>query len=421
MNAKERSRLTRILRNRLEALEREIQSIQSRLVVLESPEEELEPPRLPLELLLRVADFIETKSRTMVELAMCSRSTYELIAPMMTSAVALKDLVPLSSIDCAAESFKFSRIADLSLETPDLNCTAAILMDGSAETISTLSISVSDIWQLAEYVQQAHRLPNLGRLTIHIRLPIGLFPDVSLSNILPAHGDLQATQLVMTGFYNSPVLNRLVDVCPKLKEITVDGNGRWLKAGESAWAHWDGTKLSNRAVSLISRFCAATWPHLLQLCRRPAFQPRSIEVYDGAWGDFEDVQEAAWRRMAMMPTLETVRVDSLSTERLALGVLGSKSFTVSELYLCLAPARFAAVLRHLRNAGHEAIRLKFQVQQDLELWEGDEDMQREFARERRLEVEFWRRLRDELEGKVSIDLGIRDEAAFWSKWNAMAR
>lgn len=133
----------------------------------------------------------------------------------------------------------------------------------------------------------------------------------------------------MTGFYNSPILNRLVDISPRLKGITVDGGGPWLSTYEPAEAHWDGTELSNQVVSLISCFGAVDWSHLHELCQRPAFRPRDIKVYDAVWAHTEETQEEAWRLMALMPELETFAVGALSTERLAHGLLGSKSFSVT--------------------------------------------------------------------------------------------
>lgn len=82
---------------------------------MESPAVEPEPPRMPPELLLRVADFLDPKSPTMLELAIYSQSTYDLIAPMMAESVELSELVPVCSIGDSAASRKFDRIKDLSL------------------------------------------------------------------------------------------------------------------------------------------------------------------------------------------------------------------------------------------------------------------------------------------------------------------
>lgn len=356
----ERARLAAALDARFDELSREMDSILRRLHALNAADEP--EPRLPPELLLRVADFIDPESPTMLELAMCSKFTYDLFAPLMALSVALEDLVPVDKVESSAKSRTFSRATDLSLGSPEFIITARTLTEMSRETITALTISAASFWELREKARIAVPLPNLRCLTIEMQEPMALFPDIGPGHFICWSTDeLHATKLVLTGLYNSRILHHFVDFSPILEQISIDVTSDWSDRvhSELAWAFWDGAELSDRAVSMIRRLGAANWPHLLQLCQRPGFQPRDIKIYEMVWNEDYEIQEEVWRVLVSMPGLETFRANTTMSKHLRLGLPGTKSFGISSLSIGeLPPSELDGVRNHFRHARHKSIRVE---------------------------------------------------------------
>lgn len=391
---------------------------------MEGPDEP-EAERLPPELLLRIADFLKASPRALYKLAICSKGTFNLLAPRLATSVALKDLLRLPRVENSAKSHALSRIEELSLEQPDFGPASEAMLDNSRETITSLSVTAKSVWQLDKQVRDAKSLPNLCRLTINLPEPVGMFPGVPVSDMivsLPVNGS-KITELTMMGYHNSAILNRLVEIFPAIKEINLClGSDCYVADYDNAatWAFWDGTDLSDRAVSLLRNFDAPTWRDLLDLCERPTFRPRLVDVHDLYEDEEQDAQERTWLLLGLMPDLEVFSLDSLPSNGLRFGLPGTKSFSVSNLSMRLESAHFEEVFEQIRRAPHDSIHLGFWLDDQIESGVVDADgdaERREFIRRRRAEVDFWKRVGAELGEKVSLDFGINDEEAFWAKWD----
>lgn len=380
------------------------------------------------ELLLRVAEFVGPKTQTMLDFALCSKEFFHLLAPMLATSLSLKDLVS-GRIECSteAEARAFSRIKHLSLDPPDWTPTLDNLMKFSRETITSLSVTAVTVWQLADHIEQAESLPNLRSLAIEFPKSLAVFTNGD-NFIFPDQCNLEITELVMVEYYNSKILSFLVESSPRLEHIDLIAKPHdWISrvCNNEVWA-WDGRDLTDETLAVIRRFECTGWSYLVKLGARPAFRPRQVQVQDYEWPDEVNIQEEAWRLLASMPDLETVDFDHVPTERLALGLIGTKSFHVSKLWLDLPPSQFEVVFNLLRNAPHETIHLEFSKGQmeslDVESFGPtfalDIELRTEGRRQRLVEVEFWRRVRAELGTKVSIEFCIEDEEAFEAELRA---
>lgn len=419
MDPAERVHLATALRRRRDQLQCEIGLIDARLAVLEGPDE-LEAERLPPELLLRVADFVNPKSRTMLEFSMCSKGTIHLLAPRLATSFAVKDLLPPSRVKRSLESHAMTRIEALSLEPPDVKYAGECLLRISEATITSLSVTAVNIWQIMEHVRAARLLPNLRSFAVQLRESVALFPDVPMDSFIYPP-DLPVTELVMTGYYNSPILNGLVRICPQLKGITVDVGEDFFPEyydDAASWTFWDGTGLTDHTLSLIRRFGSLTWSHLAELCERPPFRPRDLRVFHWDSDHFAAPREEDWELLASMPDLETVHLERLPTDLLAFGLIGQKSFRVTSLLMNLESSDFDEVLGALRDAPHETIHLGFYTGEQFVEVDSDGDEVLEFSPRRRPEAAFWKRAQMELGSKITFDYnnGSQDAETFWADW-----
>lgn len=372
--------------------------------------------------MLRVADFVEPGSTTMLNLALCSKWTFDLLAPLLGSSVKFSQLCPLRRIDKSSRAL--SRIKNLSMDPPEFSLAMKKTLEISNNLITSLSVTVVNIWQIAQSVSHSqYYLPNLRILSICVLEPVAPLSTFPLQGRLGIISDkeLQITELAILGCCNSAVLDRLVEISPGLKKITVDMGMDYCGenvGGEALWSTWDDVGLSDRTCSLIWRFATELWELLNILCRRPAFQPRDVEVYNVGYPNDEDFEEATWRLLASMPQLESFRTDCVRTDVLKLGLPGTKSFNVSFLLPGLRSDDFRAIFDLLHRAKHGTIHMEFPLDDLINTSDCKDEEPLWYFRREREEAAFWRNVRAELGPKVTVDFGMSEskEKEFWEEW-----